>query len=299
MEDRRHDSHPPRPRDGPSGSRRRLGQARDRHPRVRRLRAARDHRRVPALLGRQRPPGQVRRRRGRGPAAGPGCQAGPPGGRAGRTLGAPGVRRHRRPRPAQRGARVLRPRAALARLPDDRPAAGRARVPGRRPRVFGGRVRVPGGRVRVPDGRAQSRPVTRLVLVRHGQTAWNLEGRAQGHTDVGLDETGRAQATALAPYVAAMTPASLWSSDLARARQTADELAAATGLEVRLDARLREFDAGERAGLDVTEFAERFPEAHAAWLAGDVTGRVPGAETTEEVVARVVPALREIWAATD
>jgi len=140
--------------------------------------------------------------------------------------------------------------------------------------------------------------VTRLVLVRHGQTAWNLEGRAQGHTDVGLDETGQAQAIALAPYVAAMAPTALWSSDLARARQTADELAAATGLPVRADARLREFDAGERAGLTVAEFAERFPDSHAAWLDGDLTGHVPGAETTEQVVARVVPALREIWDAT-
>ena len=73
--------------------------------------------------------------------------------------------------------------------------------------------------------------MTRLVLVRHGQTAWNLEGRAQGHTDVGLDETGRAQARAMAPYVAAMAPTALWSSDLARARETADRLAEATGLD--------------------------------------------------------------------
>jgi probable phosphoglycerate mutase len=140
--------------------------------------------------------------------------------------------------------------------------------------------------------------VTRLVLVRHGQTAWNLEGRAQGHTDVGLDDTGRAQALALAPYVAAMEPTALWSSDLVRARQTADRLAEATGLTVREDARLREFDAGARAGLTIAEFAERFPEAHDAWRDGHVTGQVPGAETTGQVAARMVPALQEIWDAT-
>jgi broad specificity phosphatase PhoE len=140
--------------------------------------------------------------------------------------------------------------------------------------------------------------VTRLVLVRHGQTAWNLEGRAQGHSDVELDETGRAQAVALAPYIAEMAPSALWSSDLARAVQTAEQVAGATGLDVRLDARLREFDAGDRAGLTLGEFAERFPEAYASWRDGHITGRVPGAETTAEVVARVVPALREIWAAT-
>ena len=140
--------------------------------------------------------------------------------------------------------------------------------------------------------------MTRLVLVRHGQTAWNLEGRAQGHTDVGLDDTGRDQATVLAPYLAAMSPDSLWSSDLIRARQTAEYVAAATGLDVRLDVRLREFDAGERAGLTRAEFAERFPAAFASWRGGHITGHVPGAETTAQVTARMVPALREIWEAT-
>lgn len=140
--------------------------------------------------------------------------------------------------------------------------------------------------------------MTRLVLVRHGQTAWNLEGRAQGHTDVGLDDTGRAQARAMAPYVAAMRPTALWSSDLARARETADQVAGATGLEVRPDPRLREFDVGERAGLTIPEFAERYPESHAAWREGHITGDVPGAETTADVVARMVPALQEIWDST-
>ena len=140
--------------------------------------------------------------------------------------------------------------------------------------------------------------MTRLVLVRHGQTAWNLEGRAQGHTDVGLDDTGRDQATVLAPYLAAMSPDSLWSSDLIRSRQTAEYVAAATGIDVRLDVRLREFDAGERAGLTMAEFAERFPAAFASWRGGHITGHVPGAETTAQVTARMVPALREIWEAT-
>jgi glucosyl-3-phosphoglycerate phosphatase len=140
--------------------------------------------------------------------------------------------------------------------------------------------------------------VTRLVLVRHGQTAWNLQGRAQGHTDVELDEIGRAQVRAMVPYVAGMTPTALWSSDLVRARETADRLAEATGLTVHLDARLREFDAGARAGLTLVEFAERFPEAHASWQEGHVTGHVPGAETIADVRARMVPALHDAWNST-
>lgn len=138
--------------------------------------------------------------------------------------------------------------------------------------------------------------MTRLVLVRHGRTAWNLEGRAQGHTDVSLDEVGRAQAVAVAPVIARMQPSVLWSSDLARARETAAEIAGATGLTPRLDARLREFDVGERAGLTVPEFAERFPESYESWRSGHITGLVPGAETPQQVVDRMVPALTEIWA---
>lgn len=138
----------------------------------------------------------------------------------------------------------------------------------------------------------------RLVLIRHGRTAWNLEGRAQGHTDVSLDDTGRAQARAMAPYVAAMQPVALWSSDLARARETAAYVESATGLTATLDRRLREFDVGRRAGLTVAEFAARFPDEHAVWASGHVTGGVPGAETVADVTARMVPALREALATT-
>jgi probable phosphoglycerate mutase len=136
----------------------------------------------------------------------------------------------------------------------------------------------------------------RLVLLRHGRTAWNLVGRAQGHTDVTLDETGREQAAAAAPYLAGYGATALWSSDLARARETAAYVEKATGLEAVTDPRLREFDVGARSGLTVAEFAERFPDAYAAWAAGHVTGGVPGAETIEEVTSRMVPALREMLA---
>lgn len=137
----------------------------------------------------------------------------------------------------------------------------------------------------------------RLVLVRHGRTAWNLEGRAQGHTDVGIDETGHEQARAMAPYVAQMAPVALWSSDLVRAQETAAYVAVETGLDAVFDARLREFDVGERAGLTTAEFAEHFPAAYAAWQGGHITGGVPGAETPQQVIDRMVPALEEFWAA--
>ena len=93
-----------------------------------------------------------------------------------------------------------------------------------------------------------------------------------------------------------MAPTALWSSDLARARETADQVATATGLADRYDARLREFDVGERAGLTVPEFAERHPEAYAAWKAGHITGDVPGAETLSRSSTGWCPRSREIWA---
>jgi glucosyl-3-phosphoglycerate phosphatase len=136
----------------------------------------------------------------------------------------------------------------------------------------------------VPDPRT-------LVLVRHGRTAWNLLGRAQGHTDIALDATGHDQAATLAPVIAAMRPSRLWSSDLARAHETASYLAEACGLPVKTDPGLREYDVGVRSGLTMSDFAERFPERYAAWLLEDESNLVEGEESTEQVRARVVPAM--------
>ena len=133
----------------------------------------------------------------------------------------------------------------------------------------------------------------RLVLLRHGRTAWNRTGRAQGHADVELDEVGHRQAAEAATYLASLGPVALWCSDLARARQTCGYLEDETGLSAKCDERLREFGVGARQGLSVEEFAERFPEHHDAWLRGDSTPRVPGAETSAEVEERLLPALGE------
>lgn len=146
-------------------------------------------------------------------------------------------------------------------------------------------------------------PPRTLVLLRHGQTAWNAEGRAQGHLDIGLDDLGRAQAAAVAPAVAALRPDVLWSSDLARAATTAAAVSEACGLEVRHDARLREYDVGERAGLTIPEFASAYPAEHAAWAAAggsfEHADAVPGAESTSDVLGRILPALREVLASVE
>jgi len=146
--------------------------------------------------------------------------------------------------------------------------------------------------------------VTRtLILLRHGQTAWNAEGRAQGHLDIELDATGVAQARAAAVAIAELRPAALWSSDLLRASATADEIARVTGLPVRTDKRLREYDVGDRSGMTMAEFAAAFPSEHTAWAAAgglfEAADAVPGAEGTEDVLDRILPALREALASVE
>ncbi len=134
----------------------------------------------------------------------------------------------------------------------------------------------------------------RLLLLRHGRTAWNSIGRAQGHADVELDALGHRQAAEVAPHLAALPPAGLWTSDLSRARQTCAYLERATGLAAKVDERLREFDVGARQGMTAVDFEAAFPEAFFAWRAGEELAQVPGSEVAADVAARMVPALREI-----
>jgi probable phosphoglycerate mutase len=131
-----------------------------------------------------------------------------------------------------------------------------------------------------------------VVLWRHGQTRWNLEDRFQGHTDVELDETGADQAVRSARLLAALRPHAIVSSDLRRARDTAEALARVAGLAVKEDARLRETYGGTWQGLTVTEIRALDAEAYALWRSGaDVPAG--GAESRSDVAARVMPAIAE------
>jgi probable phosphoglycerate mutase len=129
-----------------------------------------------------------------------------------------------------------------------------------------------------------------LVFWRHGRTAWNADRRFQGQTDIPLDETGMTQAARAAKALARLKPDHIVASDLQRARATAGELAALTGLPVRTDTDLRETFAGEWEGLTRDELEERFGSQLAEWGAGaDV--RPGGGETRVEVAERVVAAV--------
>jgi probable phosphoglycerate mutase len=132
----------------------------------------------------------------------------------------------------------------------------------------------------------------RLIVLRHGRTAWNAERRTQGQTDVDLDEIGAAQAQEAAERVARRNPTAIVSSDLQRATHTAAPLAALTGLPVRTDARLRERHFGPWQGLTDTELRERFPETYGRWLTSGVSH--PDIETVEDMAKRVSAGLRDV-----
>ncbi|WP_264086261.1 histidine phosphatase family protein [Streptomyces marincola] len=126
------------------------------------------------------------------------------------------------------------------------------------------------------------------MLWRHGQTAWNVERRFQGTTDVDLTETGRAQAKRSARLLATLGPHAIISSDLRRTRDTAAELAAVTGLDVTHDEGLRETYAGAWQGLTHDEIMARFGEQYAAWKRGEAVRR-GGGELETEVADRAAP----------
>jgi len=137
----------------------------------------------------------------------------------------------------------------------------------------------------------------RLLLWRHGRTAHNAGARLQGQVDIPLDEVGRWQArVAAARLLARYEPTAIISSDLVRARTTADALARLVDLPVTVDARVRERSFGVWEGLTGEEIAARWPAEFSAWRAGDDPVGVD-AETRVEVAQRVATAITEHAAA--
>ena len=143
-------------------------------------------------------------------------------------------------------------------------------------------------------------PLRGVLLARHGQTNDNLSPlRFQGFRDTPLNDTGRAQAHELAEKIAARPDpiVALWTSDLSRARETAEIVGARIGLEPRLDPRLREANRGEWEGHLFPDIERSDPERFAAWMRGGASWRFPGGESLQEQQDRVMAALADIAAA--
>ncbi|HZU20449.1 MAG TPA: histidine phosphatase family protein [Gaiellaceae bacterium] len=125
--------------------------------------------------------------------------------------------------------------------------------------------------------------MTTLLLARHGETDWNRERRWQGWADPPLNDAGRAQARALAEQLRHMSFDAVYSSDLRRAHETAEIVAAPHRVPVFVDARLREIDVGSWSGLTRAEIEARFPG-----------GVRPDGETREQHAKRVLAAVEDI-----
>jgi broad specificity phosphatase PhoE len=136
--------------------------------------------------------------------------------------------------------------------------------------------------------------VTGVYLARHGQTAYNLEGRFQGQLPVPLDETGRSQAGELAERAAERGFSALWSSPLLRARETAEIVAQRIGLSPHEDPRLMETDAGDWTDRSFADVQAEAPELFAAFLAGDPSFAFPGGESFAQQEVRVGAALDDV-----
>ncbi|EJN00933.1 histidine phosphatase family protein [Herbaspirillum sp. YR522] len=142
--------------------------------------------------------------------------------------------------------------------------------------------------------------MTDILLIRHGETDWNVDQRLQGHIDIGLNAEGRRQVLALGVALAGEGIDAVFASDLQRARDTAQAIATAAGLPVEIDAGLRERCYGAFEGLRHVEIEQRYPEAYRQWRAREPDARFPAgerpAETMREFYQRSVQSVQRILA---
>lgn len=137
----------------------------------------------------------------------------------------------------------------------------------------------------------------RLYLIRHGQTSWNIAGRAQGHTDIPLNETGQAQAAALGRAFSGVKLDRILSSDLTRAHQTAQAIAGVSGAPIEVRSTLRERSFGEWEGMN---YLEMLSMADRMALEMDWhTVKSPSGESFGDVWERLEPVLNEIHASQE
>lgn len=133
-----------------------------------------------------------------------------------------------------------------------------------------------------------------IFLLRHGETRWNREGRCQGSSDIELNEAGQRQAGEVAAHLSRRRIDAVYSSDLSRARQTAEIVGGPHDVAVTIEPDLRELDHGEMEGLTYVEVRERFAELIERWRSEPVAVLLPGGERLIDVDRRVWAALNRI-----
>lgn len=136
--------------------------------------------------------------------------------------------------------------------------------------------------------------VKRVILIRNGETDWNIQGRWQGWVSVPLNEHGKQQVQALANFVRNIGMSALYASDLKRARQTAEILAERLGFEPIFDERLRERNIGQWQGLTVEEMRDWYPEEYEGIRNDPMNYPVPGGESRQQAQQRLLGAFNDI-----
>lgn len=138
--------------------------------------------------------------------------------------------------------------------------------------------------------------MTKIILVRHGQTLWNVECRYQGQSDVCLNETGLQQARLVAGRLVNEDIAAIYASDLDRAKTTAEEIAKRHNLNVSIVPEFREISFGEWEGLSFSEIDEKWPGAMKRIFRQPDTIEIPGGETYQDVQIRAMGAIQKLVA---
>ena len=136
--------------------------------------------------------------------------------------------------------------------------------------------------------------MTTLVLIRHGQTDWNVERRWQGQADPPLNDKGREQARHVAHFHRQYGLAALYSSDLRRALETAEIVGVEMGLPIKPEPRLREIHLGQWQGMLSGEIQARYPDEFRLWHASPLSVQPPGGERVLVLAARVLEAVNDI-----
>lgn len=135
--------------------------------------------------------------------------------------------------------------------------------------------------------------MTRLILIRHGETDWNIEGRWQGQSDVLMNERGKAQVKAMTSQITDINIAAIYSSDLARARDTAEILGREIGMTVNIDPRLREIHQGKWEGMLASGIQTRYAREFQRRNKDPFSVSPPGGETALEVKERITDFMNE------
>lgn len=138
--------------------------------------------------------------------------------------------------------------------------------------------------------------MTRIILIRHGQTEWNREERFRGRVDIDLDEVGLKQAEAAAEWVAQWEVTAIYSSPLKRAMATAEAIAQRLGLQVKPLEGINDMDFGRWQGISIADVRQNYPEFFDLWRYGPEQLRIPDGENLEDVRKRVVATIDDLVA---